>query len=272
MLNWFVRSRTLPFVVSCLLHVGLVAVLLVAEQWVLTAFAKPPVLPVELVTLEEPAPPPPPLPEKAPPPAPKPPKALTPPKPIETPMPQMAEPTPPPEPQPNPIIPEPAPAAPVVPERTVVAPHLAPSAPPANAPVTASKPAVPAPSVESAPPSAANDSDAIPIGRSAAVPPPRETSPDAGITHVARPQGGYQVRPSYPANARRQGVQGTTLLKVHVLIDGRVGQVVVQESAGHPELDQAAADAVRRWRFEPARRGPQAVAMWVLLPVEFRLR
>ena len=62
------------------------------------------------------------------------------------------------------------------------------------------------------------------------------------------------------------------MLKVHVLIDGRVGDVVVQETAGHPDLDQAAAEAVRRWRFDPARRGNDPVAMWVLLPVEFRLK
>jgi protein TonB len=59
---------------------------------------------------------------------------------------------------------------------------------------------------------------------------------------------------------------------VHVLADGRVGDIDVEQSAGHPDLDQAATDAVRRWRFEPARRGEQAVAMWVRLPVEFRLR
>ena len=62
------------------------------------------------------------------------------------------------------------------------------------------------------------------------------------------------------------------MLRVHVLIDGRVGDVVVQETAGHPDLDQAAAEAVRRWRFDPARRGNDPVAMWVLLPVEFRLK
>jgi protein TonB len=67
-------------------------------------------------------------------------------------------------------------------------------------------------------------------------------------------------------------VEGTTMLKVHVDADGRVGDVVVEASAGHTDLDQAAVDAVRRWRFEPARRGTEAVAMWVRLPVEFRLR
>jgi protein TonB len=95
---------------------------------------------------------------------------------------------------------------------------------------------------------------------------------DGGVTRVARPTGGYQVRPAYPSTARRLGVQGTTLLRVHVLDDGRVGEVDVEESAGHPDLDRAAAEAVRRWRFEPARRGEQPVAMWVRLPVEFRLR
>jgi protein TonB len=92
------------------------------------------------------------------------------------------------------------------------------------------------------------------------------------ITREARPTGGYQVRPTYPSTARRLGVQGTTLLRVHVLEDGRVGEVDVEQSAGHPDLDQAATNAVRRWRFEPARRGEQAVAMWVRLPVEFRIK
>jgi protein TonB len=92
------------------------------------------------------------------------------------------------------------------------------------------------------------------------------------VTATAYPRGGYQVRPSYPASARRLGIQGTSLLRVFVAADGRVGDIVVQESAGHPDLDQAATAAVRRWRFEPARRGAEAVAIWVLLPVEFHLK
>ena len=93
-----------------------------------------------------------------------------------------------------------------------------------------------------------------------------------GVQVLFPPTGGYQVRPSYPSSARRLGAQGTTMLRVHVLDDGRVGDVDIEESAGHRDLDQAAADAVRRWRFEPARRGDEAVAMWVRVPVEFRLK
>jgi protein TonB len=105
-----------------------------------------------------------------------------------------------------------------------------------------------------------------------AIPPGREAAATEGVTRVARPQGGYQVRPTYPSAARRLGIQGTTLLRVHVLADGRIGGVVVEKSAGHIDLDQSAAEALRQWRFEPARRGHEAVGMWVLLPVEFRLR
>lgn len=43
-------------------------------------------------------------------------------------------------------------------------------------------------------------------------------------------------------------------------------------SPGRLALGQAAADAVRKGRFEPARSGSVAVAVWVVIPVEFRLK
>ena len=105
-------------------------------------------------------------------------------------------------------------------------------------------------------------------------PPPKSvaTIPSDGITKTAIPRGGYQVRPSYPSSARRMGIQGMTTLRVYVAADGRVTEVLIHDSAGHPDLDNAAAEAVKRWHFEPARRGAEAVGIWVLLPVEFRLR
>jgi protein TonB len=71
--------------------------------------------------------------------------------------------------------------------------------------------------------------------------------------------------------ARRLGLEGTVLLKVRVTEQGRVETVQVERSAGHPTLDQSATDAVQRWRFEPARQGRVPVAVWVLIPVEFKL-
>jgi protein TonB len=89
---------------------------------------------------------------------------------------------------------------------------------------------------------------------------------------VARPLGGYQVKPRYPESARRQGFEGTTLLKIHVSDTGRVEDVLIERSAGHQDLDLAAMEAVKQWRFEPARRGKQSVAVWVMLPVRFALK
>jgi protein TonB len=93
-----------------------------------------------------------------------------------------------------------------------------------------------------------------------------------GLTSFARPVGGYQTRPRYPDSARRQGIEGETLLRFQVLTTGRVTSVSVARSAGHVDLDRAAIDAVKTWRFEPARRGREAVAVWVTLPVRFQLQ
>ncbi|MFQ5849212.1 MAG: energy transducer TonB [Candidatus Binatia bacterium] len=95
--------------------------------------------------------------------------------------------------------------------------------------------------------------------------------PGGGVGSPTRPLGGYQVKPRYPESARREGVQGITLLKLHVLESGKVGQILVERSAGHRDLDEAALEAVKKWRFEPARKGKRPTAVWVLLPVRFEL-
>jgi protein TonB len=92
-----------------------------------------------------------------------------------------------------------------------------------------------------------------------------------GLAATARPLGGYQVKPRYPEAARKIGAQGVTLLRVRVLENGRVGEVLVEKSAGFRELDFSAAEAVKKWLFEPARRGKEPVQVWVLLPVKFEL-
>ena len=97
------------------------------------------------------------------------------------------------------------------------------------------------------------------------------TGSGAGLTEFARPLGGYQTTPRYPESARRQGVEGITTLRFVVLANGHVGQIGVTRSAGHVDLDRAAVEAVKTWRFEPAKRGKEAVAVWVTLPVRFEL-
>lgn len=77
--------------------------------------------------------------------------------------------------------------------------------------------------------------------------------------------------PQYPPAARRSGDEGTVLLKVLVTSDGTAARVELDRSSGSVLLDGAALDAVRIWRFVPARRGAQNVEDWVRVPVVFRL-
>lgn len=78
-------------------------------------------------------------------------------------------------------------------------------------------------------------------------------------------------RPPYPPVARRLGEQGLAVLRVRVSADGLPEQVELHRSAGSPRLDEAALEAVRRWRFTPARQGDRAVAASVLVPLVFKL-
>ncbi len=77
--------------------------------------------------------------------------------------------------------------------------------------------------------------------------------------------------PRYPLAARRAGEQGTVTLKVLVSVEGLPRLVEVDKTSGSSRLDAAALDAVRRWRFAPARRGATPIQSWVLVPVVFRL-
>jgi periplasmic protein TonB len=240
---------------SCLIHVALVGAAIAIGRDLVTPKV-PAVLIADLTLIESPrlvdAPTP-----GAPAPARPKPEKVTLPKPIATPMPM-----------PVPVAEKEAETQTPVPP-----PPASEPSPPAREPAVASAPAT---SFE-----AAGDSSAVhlPIetGRgdpNTGTPPPKSMAaiPSDRVTHTAIPRGGYQVRPSYPSSARRMGIQGMTTLRVYVAADGLVAEVLIHESAGHPDLDNAAAEAVKRWRFEPARRGAEAVGVWVLLPVEFRLR
>jgi len=77
--------------------------------------------------------------------------------------------------------------------------------------------------------------------------------------------------PRYPLIARRNGEQGTVTLKVLVTREGMPASVSVDKTSGSAHLDSAALEAVRSWRFAPARQGTQPVEAWVLVPIVFRL-
>ncbi|MBL8521213.1 MAG: energy transducer TonB [Betaproteobacteria bacterium] len=78
--------------------------------------------------------------------------------------------------------------------------------------------------------------------------------------------------PVYPKLSKRMHETGSVTLAVYVEPSGLPSRVELQASSRHERLDQAAIDAVKRWRFVPARRGEAAVAAWVLVPIHFSLK
>ena len=81
----------------------------------------------------------------------------------------------------------------------------------------------------------------------------------------------YNPKPRYPRTARRRGQEGTVVLLVEILASGRVGEIEIEKSSRHELLDNAAVEAVRRWRFVPAEKAGIPVGTQVKIPVEFDL-
>lgn len=78
--------------------------------------------------------------------------------------------------------------------------------------------------------------------------------------------------PAYPALSRRTGEEGRVLLRVFVEANGLPSKVEIRSSSGSERLDQAALEAVRRWKFVPARQGDRAVPASVVVPIAFNLK
>ena len=77
--------------------------------------------------------------------------------------------------------------------------------------------------------------------------------------------------PAYPRMSRRMGEQGTVVLRVFISAEGHAEKAEIRTSSGHPRLDEAALDTVKRWRYVPGQRAGQAEAMWFNVPVRFVL-
>ena len=87
---------------------------------------------------------------------------------------------------------------------------------------------------------------------------------------VSAPRALYAPDPEYSEEARKAKYEGTVVLTVIVGPDGRTHSIRVARSLGLG-LDEKAMEAVRNWKFEPARKGGQAVAVQVNVEVKFSL-
>ncbi|HEV2022017.1 MAG TPA: energy transducer TonB [Terriglobales bacterium] len=87
---------------------------------------------------------------------------------------------------------------------------------------------------------------------------------------VSAPRILYQPDPEYSEQARKAKYEGTVTLWLIVGPDGRPHDIRISRSLGMG-LDEKAVEAVRQWKFEPARKSGQAVSVQINVEVEFRL-
>lgn len=162
-------------------------------------------------------------------------------------------------------VPQPLPSAPRPPEQQPVA-KSAPAAKPAPANTARAEIAVAQSSAEAALPAVVETARA-PVAAAVAAPraEPVLTPPVFNAAYLRNPP------PRYPLTARRNGDEGTVMLRVLVTTEGAAARVELDRTSGSASLDGAALEAVRSWRFVPARRGLQNVEDWVRVPVVFRL-
>lgn len=178
------------------------------------------------------------------------------PKTIEQPV---AKPTPvPPRPQPV-AAPAPTPQPQPSPSKVSTPTEVAQAAP--VAPVSApTAPTPPAPRAEATPAPAPPS------------PAPVVTAPSKTDVSIPASYSSSNQKPIYPNMSKRLGEQGTVVLRVLVKADGSAGEVEVKSSSNYSRLDQAAIEAVKTWRFNPAKIDGKATDEWYQVPIPFKLQ
>jgi len=85
------------------------------------------------------------------------------------------------------------------------------------------------------------------------------------------PQARQRDLPRYTRKARRLRQQGVVELSVRVDEHGEVADVELVEGIPESDLNQAAIDIARSWKFSPARKDGEAVQVWKNVALEFAI-
>lgn len=160
---------------------------------------------------------------------------------------------PPPKAEPEPVKPQPKPITKQPPLKQT-APKQKTPPPVAKAASAAPAPAITKPVTRQAPASSAKTTE----------PSTQLPSADAaGLNNKA---------PVYPMLSRKRKEQGTVWLFLLVSKDGLVTELKLKKTSGFDRLDQAALQAVKKWKFQPALKQGQPIDYWYELPLKFSLQ
>ncbi len=85
-----------------------------------------------------------------------------------------------------------------------------------------------------------------------------------------QPQPVFQAEPRYPRELQKSKVSGIAIVKFIIDEQGNVVNPEIEKSTDS-RFDEAALEAVRKWRFKPGTRGGRSVKTTTRIPIEFRL-
>lgn len=100
--------------------------------------------------------------------------------------------------------------------------------------------------------------------------PPSVERPDFFMVFDEPPQVIVQVPPEYPEMAEQAELEGVVGLQIGIDEFGNVVEARVMQSV--PGLDQAAIEAVYKWKFKPAKQRDVPVPVRIFVPIRFTLR
>jgi TonB family protein len=106
--------------------------------------------------------------------------------------------------------------------------------------------------------------------REVPMPAPRQCEPSAEGGQIVPPKKIRDVPPQYPPALVTSGVQGTVLLRGRIAVDGYISDISVLKEV-HPELAQAAVEAVRGWRYTETLLNCQPVEPGITITTNFSL-
>jgi protein TonB len=78
--------------------------------------------------------------------------------------------------------------------------------------------------------------------------------------------------PVYPTTARQLLQEGRVLIRATIDNMGNVARAELHTSSGFASLDESAINAVKTWRFFPAKRFGTPVEAEILIPIRFTLK
>jgi protein TonB len=76
------------------------------------------------------------------------------------------------------------------------------------------------------------------------------------------------VAPEYPNELRRDGVSGVVMVKCTIDEQGNVVDPTVEKSS-NGAFEKPAIDALKKWKFKPAKQDGAPVAIKVSIPIKF---